>query len=554
MDVGELLNYKPSQAVKRPGENDEEDDDDRQKKMRRLARAKAKEMTRRSSPTPSLAIDTITEEERAEILRFVETEHTEGEALDEAAIKKIVLNFEKRALKNREMRIKFPDSPEKFMESELELHEILQEMRILATAPDYYPLIVKLQVIPSLLELLSHDNSDVAVGSIELLQELTDVDILNESDEGAEALVDALLEHQIIALLVQNLDRLDETVKEEADGVHNSLAIVENLTELRPEICVDAAKQGLLQWILKRLKVKGPFDANKLYACEMLSILLQDNDVNRSLLGDIDGIDVLLQQLAIYKRHDPTNAEENELMQNLFNCLCSALMCIPNRDKFLKGEGLQLMNLMLREKKTSRNGSLKVLDYAVSGPHGKDNCNKFVDILGLRTLFPLFMKTPKKNRKRVFSSEEHEEHVASIIASLLRNCRGGQRQRLISKFTENDHEKVDRLMELHFKYLEKVETIDEQLDENMDEDESYIKRLEGGLFTLQLVDYIVLEVSNAGPPSIKARVLQILNLRNASVKTIRHVMREYAGNLGDEGEKEWRDQEEQHILNLIDKF
>lgn len=452
------------------------------------------------------------------------------------------------------MRIKFPDSPEKFMESELELHEILQEMRILATAPDYYPLIVKLQVIPSLLELLSHDNSDVAVGSIELLQELTDVDILNESDEGAEALVDALLEHQIIALLVQNLDRLDETVKEEADGVHNSLAIVENLTELRPEICVDAAKQGLLQWILKRLKVKGPFDANKLYACEMLSILLQDNDVNRSLLGDIDGIDVLLQQLAIYKRHDPTNAEENELMQNLFNCLCSALMCIPNRDKFLKGEGLQLMNLMLREKKTSRNGSLKVLDYAVSGPHGKDNCNKFVDILGLRTLFPLFMKTPKKNRKRVFSSEEHEEHVASIIASLLRNCRGGQRQRLISKFTENDHEKVDRLMELHFKYLEKVETIDEQLDENMDEDESYIKRLEGGLFTLQLVDYIVLEVSNAGPPSIKARVLQILNLRNASVKTIRHVMREYAGNLGDEGEKEWRDQEEQHILNLIDKF
>lgn len=44
----------------------------------------------------------------------------------------------------------------------------------------------------------------------------------------------------------------------------------------------------------------------------------------------------------------------------------------------------------------------------MSGPDGKDNCNKFVDILGLRTIFPLFMKTPKKNRKRVLTTEEHE--------------------------------------------------------------------------------------------------------------------------------------------------
>lgn len=61
------------------------------------------------------------------------------------------------------MRIKFPDSPDKFMDSELELHETLQEMRALSTAPDYYPLLVRLQVIPSLLELLAHDNTDIAV-------------------------------------------------------------------------------------------------------------------------------------------------------------------------------------------------------------------------------------------------------------------------------------------------------------------------------------------------------------------------------------------------------
>ena len=63
-------------------------------------------------------------------------------------------------------------------------------------------------------------------------------------------------------------------------------------------------------------------------------------------------------------------------MENLFDCLCSLLLHAPNRELFLKGEGLQLMNLMLREKKESRNGALKVLDHALIGPEGKELCAK----------------------------------------------------------------------------------------------------------------------------------------------------------------------------------
>ena len=47
-------------------------------------------------------------------------------------------------------------------------------------------------------------------------------------------------------------------------------------------------------------------------------------------------------------------------MENLFDCLCSLLLEAENRTRFLKGEGLPLMNLMLREKKKSRSGALKV--------------------------------------------------------------------------------------------------------------------------------------------------------------------------------------------------
>ena len=261
---------------------------------------------------------------------------------------------------------------------------------------------------------------------------------------------------------------------------------------------------------------------------------------------------VFLNFLQYYKRHDPQTADEQEMMENLFDVLCSSLVVTVNRDRFLRGEGLQLMNLMLREKKISRNGSLKVLDHALQGPEGKDNCTKFVDILGLRTIFPLFMKTPLKNRKGIISAEEHEgnensytkekylpnkfitkkllfffaEHVMSIICNLLKNCKGQQRQRVLSKFTENDYEKVDRLMELHFKYLEKIEELEKNSkQEEEDEEEYYLRRVSGGLFILQLVDYVLLEVCTGCLPAVKQRVMTILAQRRGSLKTIRHIMR-----------------------------
>ncbi|KAM8703527.1 hypothetical protein ACLKA7_008192 [Drosophila subpalustris] len=587
MDIGELLAFKPEQTPKRPHEDDDDfalpepassdigkrgGGDEKSKRMRRIADAKETANYRKShdgnvtgsgsASASSFEFDPeLTEEERLNILKYVESEEAEGDVLDEQGLKKLILVFEKRNLKNQEMRIKFSDNPEKFMESELDLHTVIQELKAVATVPDLYPLLVELHGLHSLLELLAHQNTDIAVAVVDLLQEVTDVDILGESSEGAEALIEALRKEQICALLVQNLERLNEQVKEESDGVHNTLAIVENLTEIDGEFVREAATQGLLAWILKRLKGKSPFDPNKLYCSEILSILIQTENENRLLLGTLDGVDVLLQQLAVYKRHDPASNEEQEYMSNLFNCMCSALMARENRDRFLNGEGLQLMNLMLREKKMSRNGSLKVLDHAMAGQDGRENCNKFVEILGLRTIFPLFMKTPKRNKQRLLSVDEHEEHVCSVIASMLRNCKGTQRQRMLAKFSENDYEKVDRLLELHLKYLAKVEAIDREIDQQpkdigIDEDEeaenNYIKRLTGGLFTLQRIDYILLEVS-ATTEAVKQRVLQILNLRSASMKTIRSIMREYAGNLGD-GDTDWREQEQTHILSLVDRF
>ena len=156
---------------------------------------------------------------------------------------------------------------------------------------------------------------------------------------------------------------------------------------------------------------------------------------------------------------------------------------------------------------------------------------------------------------------------------------------MLAKFTENDHEKVERLMELHFKYLERVELAEDKiaregLDKYEDEEEIYLRRLSGGLFSLQLIDYIVVDSCSSGASSIKQRVLKILNQRNASIKTIRNIIREYAGNVGelkdrtsgkpksskddmdienerghsDEDDEISSEQERTHLLHLVDKF
>ena len=113
--------------------------------------------------------------------------------MDAGVVKKMLLSFEKKVLKNQEMRVKFPDMPEKFMESELELNDEIQKLHVLATVPQFYSILVQTNAVQTLLGLLSHDNSDISTAIIDLLQELTDEGVMTECEEEVEAFVETLL-------------------------------------------------------------------------------------------------------------------------------------------------------------------------------------------------------------------------------------------------------------------------------------------------------------------------------------------------------------------------
>lgn len=323
------------------------------------------------------------------VLEALEKSQTLPEALDARTLKKLVLAFERRLKDNISFRLKYPDQPERFADSELELHEELQKLKALASAPELYPELVSLNTVPSILNLLSHDNTDIAIDVVQLLQDLTDEDVLDENDEPARVLVDALVENNVLELLVQNLLRMSDSDPDEMAAVYSSLATIENLIEVKPAVAeLVCEKTKLLKWLMSKIKVKE-FDGNKQYASEILAILLQNSLANQKRLGQMNGVDVLLQAVAMYKSKDPKSPDEAEMLENLFNCLCGLLMPLENREKFLKAEGVELMIIIMKQKKSAYGSAIRALDFAMT--NYPPACERFIDVLGLKTAFAAFM-------------------------------------------------------------------------------------------------------------------------------------------------------------------
>lgn len=222
-----------------------------------------------------------------------------------------------------------------------------------------------------------------------MIQDLTDEDVLEDNDEPARVLVDALIENNVLDLLVQNLHRLSETDPDEMAAVYNTLATIENLIEVKPLVAeLVCERTKLLKWLLGKIKVRD-FDSNKQYASEILAILLQNSTVNQRRLGQMNGVDVVLQAVAMYKSKDPKSPDEAEMVENLFDSLCCLLMPLENKERFVKAEGVELMIIIMKQKKSAYGSAIRALDFAMT--NYPPACERFVDVLGLKTAFAAFM-------------------------------------------------------------------------------------------------------------------------------------------------------------------
>jgi beta-catenin-like protein 1 len=135
----------------------------------------------------------------------------------------------------------------------------------------------------------------------------------------------------------------------------------------------------------------------------------------------MDGIDMLLQIISHYRRRDPSVAEEEECVENLFSCMCTAMLVSENQTRFRHSEGFELMLRCMKERRLARALAVKVLDYAIQGSDG--NCGHLIEVGGLKTLFPSFMgvnyrKADKKTKKKHIQLGPSEEQVGTCSGML----------------------------------------------------------------------------------------------------------------------------------------
>jgi beta-catenin-like protein 1 len=149
-----------------------------------------------------------------------------------------------------------------------------------------------------------------------------------------------------LELLISNLNRLkDSDASEDKDGAYATLSVIENFINVEPSVAsrlCDTSKSdaSLVPFLLERLSSRT-FDDTKLYASELLAILLQtEPEKHGKALGSstfpiaargggtrlVDGIEYLCECINMYKKHSPELPEEQECLQNLFSCLCTLLV------------------------------------------------------------------------------------------------------------------------------------------------------------------------------------------------------------------------------------
>ncbi|DAZ99856.1 TPA: hypothetical protein N0F65_008599 [Lagenidium giganteum] len=522
------------------------------------------------SKTSGGASTALSQRAMEELLEQAE-QRADLDTIDARALKAMAQTLDKKVRKNALLRSKHADQPDRFMESEVALDEELTRWKAVAATPSLYAQLVELDVLPLLLGLFTHDNMDIRLDVISLLAELTDVaDVEASADlDATQRLVQALLMHQLFHVLVPTLFQLDAIAKkrtndedeeeEEAAGVYNVLQLIENTVDLVPAAAVAACSvttpHSIFRFLLDAIAPKRKFTSIKLYASEVLSILLQaDPQPRASFLRGNDGdgkkstdrLDVLLQAIAPYRKRNPASEDEEEFVENVLNAMCSLLLSTTAQDQFRRLEGFELLLRCLKDRGNFIfHGALRVLDHALM--NNARNCERVVEIGGLRVLFAVFMgkkkasKASKKLKQQLRQTQaKEEEHTANILVSLCSLLRKDAPydvfERFHAKFLENDMEKLDRLVDLFVRYESRMQrelaaNDDGDADDDEEEEDRYLRKLDAGLFVVQSIAFVIAHLS-AFSPKLRAYVFVKCHEQNIEMEQMADTLREQLVMLG----------------------
>lgn len=458
----------------------------------------------------------------AELLQQAEEQAREAKVVDLSpkGVKVASASLQKAIQMNEIQRAKYSDDPSQYMESEIALYENIAMLKSFAAEPaKLYSSLMEYDVVSTLLQLLLHENPDVVTTVVSVLLEWLDSSLLVDEEEGT-------LVPQVVAIaacvirdgaeyLVGNLSHLDRNGGEDqvGRGVEDILSLLENLMEMDLLVQQSADDSYMLvptgvsvaatlcretlfvSWLFQQINESTSL---KDRALELLALLSPREDVYSILsdwskikpfsstiieeesdnrkgsndaaapVAEIDAIELLLQEIAVFRKKQPESDQEVESLENVCIILASTIAYSDrNLQAFLDRQGVELVVRCLKEKVHAGGASLKLLDFNGPTDVHKAACEQLVAAGGLKFLFPLFMghnlpqmapvAAASKKAKRDWNIKIGEWTIRVLYAlsrHLDDNSPHESKQRLLAKFLEN--ERCDRLVEKLIFYDQEV--------------------------------------------------------------------------------------------------
>ena len=111
------------------------------------------------------------DENQEEMIKRIleESDKVEFKEFDEKQLILTLVNLDKKFIRNQELRVKFNNQPDKFMDSEVELDEEIKKLQQIATHPELLSAFIEHKGVEMLLSLLIHENNDILGDVIEVI-------------------------------------------------------------------------------------------------------------------------------------------------------------------------------------------------------------------------------------------------------------------------------------------------------------------------------------------------------------------------------------------------
>lgn len=445
--------------------------------------------------------------------------------LDDVAVKRMILQLEKSATKNMELRALHPKDPTKWIDSEVALDEAISALSALSSNPRLYVGLVQQKTHETLVGLLAHDNTDVSVAVLNLLTELLD-DAPEEDEElMVQALGGELAEAGAVAAALLNWRRLQEGGEGGGAGVEATAAFLDRMIVRDPETAESlAAADGFLAATARTFDARaGASEEAALAVSELLSAavmggaaaLVRIEERARSPAEEAARqavLETLLGAVNERGRAKSPSLAAAETLSNVAAAVASLVQLPGWSGAFAALQGARLCVKLLEKQGCGVVAALRLLAYATQDR--AEACEDLVEAGGLVPLFWWWRQDawPKKLAKRFGWGPDEWQTLRESLVSILYNCcqmlghESMAQLRLWKKFSDDGGEGVQRCAQLWSEYktglarkglmVERPEAEDEQNAQEEEEeeeevDELLIKRLDNGWLSLTQLSLIL---------------------------------------------------------------